>query len=277
MKKFDPIIPKCKICGSNKLFKFHFTSDELIIYKCQNCRVQFLNPQYSNEYLEQLYSKYTIDQSGNNESLYRSHNDCLIMIEKFSKNKNNLFDIGSGNGHLISLAKKRGWDPIGYDVDCTTVSKIKSKLGIEILCGDFLNLNIPAEKYEVVTMLHVIEHLKEPILYLNKVKEILVPEGVLFLALPNIHSRSANLKLILEKLKIKRKNIGAYYDTGHHLWYFTPKTIRHILEKNGFNVKLIYSGSSSSVYQSKFKRTLSEKIISNIFWPSNMALIAIKK
>lgn len=277
MKKYDPVKLKCEICNSSDIYKFHEASNGSQIFKCRNCKMQFLNPQYTDQYLEEYYASYTEDQSNLDEKLFKSHSYCLTIIEYFNNSKGKLFDIGSGNGHLLSAAKKGGWQPEGYDVDCKTVEKVSQRIGLKIYCGNFVNIELPKENYDAVTMLHVIEHLKKPIDYLKIVESILKKGGILFIALPNIQSRSGLLKLLLEKIKLKRKNVAAYYDTQHHLWFFTPYTIRFVLEKNGFEVKIIYSGKYSFNKQSKLKQYFSEKILSKITWKSSMALVATKK
>jgi len=277
MNKYDPYLDKCLICSSKNIYKFHQSSDGSQIYKCRNCKIQFMNPQCSDEFLNNLYANYTKDEPSSYEGLNQSHLDCLLMIEKFCPSKGALLDIGSGNGNLISLAQKRGWVSTGYDVDCETVRKISAKINVKMYCGKFEELNLDENSYDVITMLHVIEHLKNPIVYLNVIKKVLKQNGLLFIALPNIQSRSGLVKLFLEKLHVKRKNVAAYYDTSHHLWYYTPKTIRNTLNAHGFNVNLIYSGRKAELPHNRIQRGITEKIISKIAWPSNMALIAVKK
>ena len=277
MNKYDPYLETCLICSSKNIFKFHESSDGSQIYKCRDCKIQFMNPQCSDEFLNNLYANYTKDEPSSFEGLSQSHLDCLLMIEKFCPSKGALLDIGSGNGNLISLAQKRGWISTGYDVDCETVRKISAKINVKMYCGKFEELNLEENSYDVITMLHVIEHLKNPIVYLDVIKKVLKQNGILFIALPNIQSRSGIVKLFLEKLYIKRKNVAAHYDTSHHLWYYTPMTIRNTLNAHGFNVNLIYSGRKAELHHNRLQRGITEKIISKIAWPSNMALIAVKK
>ncbi len=276
MKNFDAFISRCKICNSDRIFKYHQASDGSQIYKCGDCKIQFLNPQYSDEFLLQFYAGYTRDQGSFDETLFKSHSECLLYLEKFKPFKGQLFDIGSGNGHLIQKAKERGWIPTGYDIDFDTVKEINRKSGVQMLCGKFEKIEHKKEEYDAVTMLHVFEHLKDPVQYLKIIHSVLKPEGILFIALPNIHSRSALFKLFLEKTGIKKKNIADYYDTQHHLWYYTPDTIRYILETYGFEIKFIYSRSFPVIRKSKIMKTISEKYLSNFFWTSNMVVIAEK-
>lgn len=277
MEKFDKILKICRICGSKELSVYHTTSDHLKIFQCNNCKIQFLNPQYSDRFLTDMYSTYTIDQSAYESSLNRAHLGCLLMVEKYAKEKKALLDIGCGNGHLISLAHKRGWSPVGYDVAPDTVSQVSKKLGIKVVSGDFLQTDFVFGSFDAITMLHVIEHLKSPLDYLQRINELLKPGGVFFLALPNIRSRSALLKFLLEKMKIKRENIGGYYDTGHHLFYYTPETISDILKLNGFEIKALYDSKENDRILSKRKSSHLGMTMPRIFWSSTMSVIAIKK
>ena len=277
MNKYDPYLEKCLICSSKDIYKFHESSDGEQIYKCRNCKIQFMNPQCSDEFLNNLYANYTKDEPSVFEGLIQSHLDCLLMIEKFYPSKGALLDIGSGNGNLISLAQKRGWVSTGYDVDCETVRKISAKINVKMYCGKFEEIKLDENSFDVITMLHVIEHLKSPIVYLDVIKKVLKQNGILFVALPNIQARSGIVKLFLEKIHVKRNNVAAHYDTSHHLWYYTPQTIRNTLEAHGFNVNLIYSGRKAELPNNMVQREITERIISKIAWPSNMALIAVKK
>ncbi|HRI85089.1 MAG TPA: methyltransferase domain-containing protein [Ignavibacteria bacterium] len=169
----------------------------------------------------------------------------------------------------------RGWIPYGHEIDCMSAGKLSEKLGMEILCGDFLKLEID-KVFDAVIMLHVLEHLKDPVQHLNKISGQLRKGGVFFAALPNIESRSGLVKLGLEKLKLKRKNIAGYYDTEHHLWYYTPSTLRKLLQKN-FDVITVYSGDRFNPGRSKLNTIIEEKIFSKLLWHSSMGVLAVKK
>ncbi len=234
-----------------------------------------MNPQYTNEYLANYYSTYIRDESHIAEELRKAHTYCLSLVEKCKPEKGKLLDIGSGNGFLINIARDRGWEPIGHEIDCNSAKEVEKKVNIKMLCGEFSDLNIE-EKFDAITMLHVLEHLKQPEKHIQKVSLVMNKGGILFIALPNIHSRSALFKLFLEKIKLKRKNIAAYYDTEHHLFYFSPYSIRNFLEKNGFEIVRIYSGDNIDLSRNAFLNLLDEKILSKLFWHSSMGVIARK-
>ena len=275
MQKYDPIITQCKFCGSQNIYKYHVADNGAQIFKCSDCKIQFMNPQFTDEHLTNYYSTYIRDESNIEDVLIKAHTYCLSLVEAFLPLKGSLLEIGSGNGYLLKVAKERGWIPLGHEIDCESARKVSTKIGMEILCGPFTELEI-TNKFDAVMMLHVLEHLKDPVKHIRKINSVLKKNGILFMALPNIQSRSALFKLTLEKLKIKRKNIAAYYDTDHHLWYYTPFTLRKFLENNGFEIIRIYSGDKINLNRGKFVNYLAEKIFSKIFWHSSMGVITRK-
>ena len=276
MKEYDPEFKKCKICGSENIHKYHEDFIGNTIFICKDCHVQFMNPQYTDEYLDEYYSRYTREEPEWDEPMAYAHNYYLELLEKYIPGKGTLLDIGCGRGHLLKQAKKRGWDCIGYDVDCASVDYFSKKLDVKIYCGDFESINWKQDSFDVVSMHHVFEHLKDPIKYLDIIKSILVNGGILFIAIPNIKSLSSILKFKLEKLGIKKKNIAKYYDTSHHLFYFDPKSLSKILSKQGYKILHLRSGHKVSPNQSMLKRYFHRNVMERIPWKSTFLIIAKK-
>ena len=236
-----------------------------------------MNPQYSDEYLEEYYSKYTMDEPEWDEPLSYGHNFYLKLLEKYIIKKGTLLDIGCGKGHLIQQAKKHGWNCSGYDVDCTSVEYFSKKLDVKMFCGVFEQINWQPNSYDVVSMHHVLEHLKNPVNYLKIINSILVEGGILFIVIPNIKSLSSILKFRLEKLGIRKKNIAKYYDTSHHLFWYEPKTLSNILTKQGYKILHLRSGHKVRPNQSQLMRYYLRNFSERIPWKSTFLLIAKKQ
>jgi SAM-dependent methyltransferase len=277
MDKYDKKLTVCKICGSDNIHKYHEDFNGNVIFICESCKVQFMNPQYSDEYLKEYYSKYTKEEPEWDEPLNYGHNFHLDLIEKYISHKGSFLDIGSGKGHLLKQAKKRGWECYGYDVDCSSVEYFSKKLGIKIFCGDFEKIKWIPDSFDVISMHHVFEHLKEPISYLNVINSVLVRGGILFIVIPNIKGVSSKLKFKLEKMGIRKTNIGKYYDTSHHLFFYEPKTLSNILLNNGYKILHIRSGHKVRPYQSMLKRYFLRNFSEKIPWKSTFMLIAKKQ
>src|SRR5512142_630720 len=195
--KFDQPVSRCSLCGSDKIARYHRDSDGITIDRCGGCHVQFMNQQYTDEYLRDYYSRYTVDEPKWNEPLLYCHGFYLSLVEKFLSHPCRLFDVGSGKGHLRQAAALRGWVPVGYEIDPKTAVGIGKKIGAEVLHGDFSSLPLPPGSFDAVTIHHVLEHLKDPVPYIRKVHSLLKTGGILFLALPNIRGLASTVKFYL--------------------------------------------------------------------------------
>jgi 2-polyprenyl-3-methyl-5-hydroxy-6-metoxy-1,4-benzoquinol methylase len=236
--KYDEEKSRCPLCLSEKITPYHldFRGNKFSI--CETCGIQFLNPQYTDEYLNEYYSKYTepLDEKWY-EPLEYGHNYYMSIIERFMK-VGSMLDYGCGNGVLSRVAKDRGWDVEGYDVDCETTERVSEEIGIRVQCGDVVSLakEWGENRFDLITMHQVIEHLKDPVKIINELTKCLKPNGIIFVAVPNIRSFSASYKFFLEKKGLRKKNIGKYYDADHHLFYFKPDVMKNFLARNGYEV-----------------------------------------
>jgi len=124
----------------------------------------------------------------------------------------------------------------GYDVDGVEVGQDRAQLaynrfGIKLINHNFLlsPLDEMSGSYDVICMFHVLEHISDPIKFLNNVKKCLKPSGKLIIEVPNYFDYIKQLS-------------SAYKDAVYfraHLSYFTPDTLTAILEKTGFtNIKI---------------------------------------
>jgi 2-polyprenyl-3-methyl-5-hydroxy-6-metoxy-1,4-benzoquinol methylase len=275
MNKFDKRLDRCVICKCRDIYHYHTVSDNNRIFRCRKCGIQFMNPQYSDEHLAGYYAAYTSDEPQWEEPLLYCHDYYLSIIEKHI-NKGTLLDIGSGKGYLLEAGKKRGWKVEGYDVDKEWNEKLSRKMNVNIKSGNFLE-QVWDKKFDVITLHHVLEHLKDPVSYIEKIYGMLADGGILFITLPNINSRSALFKRRLEKAGIRKKNIGAYYDTSHHLIYFTPATLGKLFRSKGFEVIKTKSGHAARPGQSDFKRFYLRNFSDWIIWKSTFLMIGRKR
>jgi SAM-dependent methyltransferase len=122
-------------------------------------------------------------------------------------------------------------------VDAATTARLAAELNIPIYSGDLCQLGLPGGAYDCVYVDQVIEHPKQPQRCLREAYRLLRPGGVLFIGCPNIASISSACKHLEEQLGVRRRNRGRYYDTQHHLFYYSPGVLRRILERYfGFQV-----------------------------------------
>ena len=84
--------------------------------------------------------------------------------------------------------------------------------------------NGASQNYDAISMLHVIEHMPDPIASLNAARHSLCEQGVLLIETPNLRSWPARI-------------FGPHWvtlDAPRHMVLFTPEALEHILRSTGF-------------------------------------------
>ena len=231
---FDAASEKCLLCNSKDIFHFKTDYRGVKIFKCKKCKIQFLNPLYSDIYLSELYNKYNehnLDRKDIDilKSRDIKHEFNIKQIEKYVS-AGKFFSVGCGNGIEIAVALKRGWKPEGYEINSKLVQELSKLYQVQIYSGKFTELQLKKNFYDCVYFNHVIEHTKEPHNYLRRINEILKPGGILYLATPNINGIANKIKEIFYYTRLK-KSKGKYYATWQHLFYFSPASLKYLLEE----------------------------------------------
>lgn len=276
MIEFDEKIKKCIVCSSHDIKDNKIDFREINISKCRGCGFQFMNPQYTDGYLSEYYSQYLNGEDFDlwHEALLERHHFYFSLFEKYI-NSGKVLDVGCGNGYLLEVAISRGWSARGYDVDEKSTQAVSVRLGVEVDHGDFISGNL-GDGYDLVIMYQVLEHLKDPNKYLRKIHSILKTDGYLFVAVPNIKSLSNRLKYYLEQKGLRRKNIGKYYDSVHHVLYFEPQTLAALLGQHGFEVVQQRNCYGTRPNQSRLGRFMIRNVTDHLFAKSAFLFIAKK-
>lgn len=99
-----------------------------------------------------------------------------------------LLDIGCGKGFFMKAASEY-FEVTGTDISRSAVDFGRRELGLEIIRGDFLSVSLPEGYFDVVTMWDVLAGFRDPRLCVERIRELLVPGGLLILTVPDIESR----------------------------------------------------------------------------------------
>lgn len=276
-QKYDPKYSQCPICQSSAVSLFHHDFRDNDIYKCGNCTAQFMNPVYSDDYLDEFYSTYIMPEY-TPKYLAEQQETCrdnFSAIGKFKSGVGTMLDFGLGNGGHSAYAKNAGWQVTGYDVDCGTTERIAKELSIDVHCGDFEKIDWQGQQFDLLYAHHVVEHLKDPVRRLKGLRELLKDDGYFYIGVPNIASLASRLKFGLEKLGIRRKNIGKYYDSDHHVFYYTPRSLTKMLALAGFTVVHQSNATKPRPYQGKLRKAFRQNITEKLY--ANTAFFVIAK
>jgi len=204
------------------------------IVQCQNCGFKYLNPRptiesIKNYYDVEEYHPHKISEESMIDKIYLKVRDINIntknkILNKLSKQNKTLLDIGCGTGEFIEAMQKDGWNVSGMET-AKEARDMAIKEDIHVF-DDLKNIN---DKFHIITMWHVLEHIHEIPTLMDNLSGLLSDDGFLVIAVPNIDSADA---------KFYKENWIAL-DTPRHLYHFRPRDIISLLEKYSFEVKRI--------------------------------------
>lgn len=159
-------------------------------------------------------------------------------------------------GFYLKAAAERGWQVSGVDPSEKSIAYARSMVGDNVVCGTLDNIRAD-RRYDAITLINVLDHTVDACLQLQKVKELLAPEGILYLRFPNgaFHSFIMRMSLIISDKQFM--NCFLIF----HEYAITPRFIRRCLGDMGFvdilvfNSRLaggdIFTGSGTFVKLSK--------------------------
>ncbi len=165
----------------------------------------------------------------------------LNLINSFNTDDKTILDIGAGTGDFLNVCKKNNWKISGIEPSLKA-REIASKKSIT-LKEDITE--IKEDKFDVITLWHVLEHIPNLIEYISQLKKLLKNKGVLIIAVPNYKSYDAKYY----------KEFWAAYDVPRHLWHFSKSSIEKLFSSVNMKVEKILPMKFDSFYVS----LLSEK------------------
>ncbi len=247
----------CPLCNSGQfnLYKrcidYTVSKETFSIVSCNTCGLKFTNPRPPEE---ELYKYYESDDyishtnKANNllNNLYKlarvyTMQQKSTLLRKWSL-KGKLLDIGCGTGDFLSHNKQLGWSVSGVEVN----DKARKQAEAQLQQNVFASLQeVPENKFEAITMWHVLEHVGELEKTCQQIVDLLHTKGTLVVAVPNCEAYDA--KYYGEQ--------WAAYDVPRHLYHFTTQTMEKLWSKFGMRIKAVLPMKLDAYYVSM----LSEK------------------
>lgn len=224
---------ECKVCGNKnpEAFTLFKEKGKYKIVECDSCSFVFIPPYYRKDVSYVDYKSEEVLEhvrAGNDWIKIQRHKLRYQLIKKYKK-EGNLFDLGVGWGHFLYTGKLLGYDTYGIELAQYPYTYAKEDLKLDVDKIDFFDIAVD-EKYDILTMWDVLEHIDDCDAVIDKAKKMIKPNGYLILQVPQIDSYFA------KKLDIKWTLMGL-----DHVNYFSRKTITKLLEDRGFEVKKIKS------------------------------------
>lgn len=229
-------LPNCPICHSFSVkLKYEFTSHNY--FACRQCTVEFLFPFPTSEEIMSLYKNEDYFKKGNigtgyedytgelrgYELTFRKKIKYLVSIGCTSKSK--ILEIGPGPGIFLKELREMNFQSVmGLELNPYALDEMH-KAGIHAVQGTINNLP-REEKYDLIVMLDVFEHILSPEEFLKDLKEHLNLNGLLLITTPVTDSLLC---------RFSGKNWVSYKIPEHFLLY-NRAALKNMLAKSGFHI-----------------------------------------
>ncbi len=254
---------RCPMCDRDPV-EFAVDYQGFHLCRCPGCGLQFQSPRLSfAELSEKIYTEDYCPghEESASDTAYRRQ---LANFESLLGRRGKVLDVGCGNGSFLEFAKENGWDTFGADI---RLSPETAKLTCPLWEGRLTDIDFGSNRFDVIRFNHVIEHLQNPLIELERCRSLLEPGGIVFVGVPNLAGLSPRIKNLQSKLGLKRKR-WRHYAATHHLYFFTPSTLRMMIERAGFSVvhwetpvDKNYGSYGGEVYRRLVERTRAGSII----------------
>lgn len=257
----------CVLCGENNWYKYceieNGSHDVLI---CKVCSLSRLEPFPTSDELNVFYSKRYREEYSKQESVsekvikyeqWRADNVIEIMKPFFQKNYRKVLDIGCSSGTLLKNINNFSSDLELYGLEMNDNYRkyivdngiVKKK---NISNADINTFYKGMEgSFDMISIVHVLEHLKEPLKTLSSIQKLLSEKGVLYIEVPN--------------MKTPYNNLEKQYFAIYHLFNFTDYTLEKLLIKTGFKItsKKIVNNTSVAFICKKTNDVYQKDIMGN--------------
>ena len=90
-----------------------------------------------------------------------------------------LLDVGCGTGLFLDMALHHGWRAVGIELSSSLADRAREEMRLDVRCGDFLDVPLPAESFDAITMWDFLEHVLDPAQVVEKARGLLKPSGYL--------------------------------------------------------------------------------------------------
>lgn len=237
----------CPSCSSNNILELGSVSQinifagniveeplpKSLLYKCSECQLLFKSPRPTTEQLNKLYER------GNPlhwqyELIHRD--DWTVAVDWICSmfNSGSILDIGCWDGQFLLNFDKTRFQLFGIEINPKAREKAASK-GVKIVCNNISELNTVSISCDVITAFDVIEHLDDPLKFLEIISHLTKKNGLIIIA-------SGNTNAITWKIM---KNKYWYCSIPEHISFINTDWCKYVAKKCKLELVHIHQFSHS--------------------------------
>jgi 2-polyprenyl-3-methyl-5-hydroxy-6-metoxy-1,4-benzoquinol methylase len=137
-----------------------------------------------------------------------------------------ILDVGCGRGFLLKYLGEQGYQPYGIERSDNAAWHARNRLGLNVITTGLVEGGFSGERFNVLVFWHSLEHLDSPFQAIARARELLKPNGIMAIAVPNSESLQARI-------------FGRHWfhlDIPRHYFHFGTRSLTTLLQQHGFRV-----------------------------------------
>jgi SAM-dependent methyltransferase len=217
-------------------------TDPYSVQRCPSCGLRWLSPRPNADGYRQLYSQESyFGGSGASPAEYGAV--VTARLDYFRRRIQraagilqrseplSILDYGAATGDFVAVARAEGHHCEGVELSDDARIAALERLGISLLSLKQTESLMPGQ-FDLLHMNHVFEHMPDPALHLRWCANLLKPDGLLVIEVPQQFDNDLDRLRRILNLGGRQLRFDAY--SLHHTYFFSPKTVRLLLQGNGF-------------------------------------------
>jgi SAM-dependent methyltransferase len=231
----------CAVCGAASA-RSKLRKGGVEILECPHCGLAHWSPPpdfcpkrvYDGEYFEGGAGGRGYDDYGGLERSLRLTFARRLARIPLPRAAARLLDVGAAFGFAVAEARRAGWDATGLEISPAAARRASGTAAGRVVVASAEATPFAPEAFDAVTLWDVLEHLPDPHAAVAEMARILRPGGQLLLTTGDAGSLAARLSGARWHL----------YTLPEHLFFYTRKSLRLLLEAHGLRVESLRAESS---------------------------------
>ena len=225
------------------------------VFHCEACDVGFLvapkvdaKGLYDGVY-RQHASHYADGRPTNPQEIFDAYScyqaERVRAVADYVKPICSILEIGASAGQFLAHFNHVGRCAIELDSACCAFMEA---MGIDTDSNFLRESKFAGDRFDIVCSFQTMEHVADPVAFLEDVRSVMAPGGVAFIEVPNLHEPLLDVWNIPEYVP--------FYFHSDHLWYFSAGTLKRLAVRAGF-------------YSPEVRFTQDYTLLSHLHWLMN--------
>jgi SAM-dependent methyltransferase len=250
---------RCIACGAEADGRFRAGGVE--IRRCAGCGLEWRADFPGAAELAALYAGDTLERwgidgperlaevRGMKEASYRA----FFRDIRAHRSEGRLLDLGCALGFLLGVARDLGYEVRGLDLNEGAIEAARREFGDRVHAGPLDERAFPGERFDVITLIDVLEHVPDPSSLFTAIRGRLDAQGIVAAVLPDAGSAT-------------RRVLGRRWPhyNAEHLYYWSPSCLERFLAREGWRVRFLRRGlrkTFTARYLDRYARHLGRTLV----------------